>query len=452
MNRGRTFETIWREEFDPTLVHIPREEYRTYVPLVNMYPLAVYDEDVIRVDDRFKEALSLSFNKVNKVVTGVRPRGIGISMRQLIKQIPLILSGAESSLRVFIRNRLAKQVPVDSHLKVECRRINSVILERLLLFEDLPGIMTADEFDDWADSQDDEPQSSSHVFRRGEKLSGLLGLLERESSEKVAIFVRNIPVCESVCEFLLEKGFKATFLHGGMDDARQQRLEEFKTGITQILVVTRQLFGRGFDLPQADKAIFYSPKQSAHVMWQEMLRIRSTGRKLKTVFVLFYAWTAEHTKMMRLLAAMFETGAKFVGGVFRWSYSQEEEPLDKEDFEEEVSEQAKASHDFKSATKLFVAAVIDYVGRFAKETAKEIEDFLRKTADDVGFSKAWPLELVETLFRALSVTIERLRARNDITRKRIKNDLAKVFHPDKHAEAVGTAKDFWHELSVNINL
>lgn len=479
MNRARTFDTIWREQFDPELVQVPRVQYRDYVPLVNVSPQAVYDEDVIRIDDRFKKVLSTSFNIVNKFVAAVPPVGVTISMRQLIKQIPGILSGIERSLRVFARNRQIKVVPTEGDLKDACSRIQSVILERLLLFEDLPGVLTADEFDDWADAQRSSLQSSTHTFRRGEKLSSLLELLDRDSSEKAAIFVRNIPVCESVCRVLVEEGFTATFLHGEITDQRQQRLDDFRTGNTRVLVVTRQLFGRGFDLPQADKAIFYSPKQSSHVMWQEMLRIRSTARRAKTVFVLFYAWTAEHTKMMRLLRAMLGTGAKQVGGQFRWKYYEEEDRLEREAYEEEAPEQestaqepeeeeaqepefdeeestyrqrTKESRDFKTATRNFVVNVIAHIDRFRKETAEEINGFLRQTAAEVGFSTAWPCELAEMLFLALGVTIVSLRTRKDVSRKNIKNELAKILHPDKHAEAVGVEKDFWHELSVNINL
>ena len=58
--------------------------------------------------------------------------------------------------------------------------------------------------------------------------------------------------------------------------------------------------GLGFDIPEGKHAMFYSPKEEEHIMWQEVLRIRSMRRDMKKVYVLFYENTAEEAKKARL--------------------------------------------------------------------------------------------------------------------------------------------------------
>ena len=77
-------------------------------------------------------------------------------------------------------------------------------------------------------------------------------------------------------------------------------------------MVTRRLGGRGFDLPKARYAIFYSPKEDAEVMWQETLRIRSLKRSPKTAYVLYYANTAEENKYKVVEALMASRPESFL--------------------------------------------------------------------------------------------------------------------------------------------
>ncbi len=83
--------------------------------------------------------------------------------------------------------------------------------------------------------------------------------------------------------------------------------------------MTRQLFGRGFDLPEADSAIFFSPKMDERTMWQEALRIRSRVSQTKDVFICYFAWTTESAKWAALRARISPPGSK-PGQPFIWRY------------------------------------------------------------------------------------------------------------------------------------
>jgi superfamily II DNA or RNA helicase len=88
------------------------------------------------------------------------------------------------------------------------------------------------------------------------------------------------------------------------DVDRRSSLEKFEKGLAKVLIVNRQVGGRGFDLPIARFAIFLSPKRSEETMWQEMLRIRSSHRDSKDVFILYFTQTKEEEKISALVESM----------------------------------------------------------------------------------------------------------------------------------------------------
>lgn len=458
MNRGKEFDTIWRERFRPQQVPIPPEQYRDYEPQVDVIPVPVYDGAIIALDERFQTAISASFGVINGIVVKHPPEGIKVPMAELVRQLPGLLSGAERAIKVFAGyGRLIKLVPVTGHLRDECAKIQRLILERLLVFEDLEGVFNPEDVDQWADAQRVTSKTPQHYFRKGEKVRALLKLLEESRSEKVVVFVRNIPTCEGLCTLLLENGLRATFVHGEIPNERQQRLDQFKSGEARVLVVTRQLFGRGFDLPQADKAIFYSPKDSERTMWQEVLRIRGTVRKRKDVFVLFYALTAEESKLLRLLRRMIRTGARQMRDRYRWKYFEESPPTERTRAKGSDEEQRRGRGepevlDLAVATRTFIVNLIVRFGQIDAEKPDGIARFLNDISRQAGFNQVWPKKFVADFFAVLSDAILKLLARKNVSRKIVKNELAKVLHPDKHASAVGEEQRFWHELSVQLNI
>lgn len=459
--KTRNFDTIWREKFAPTIIDIPKEEYRDHIPCVRMIPLGAYDARVIAADEKLSTLFAKAIETINKAVASVPPQGIGIPTLQLIRQLPELLSHRESTLRVFSGRHVIKQIHLGPSLLDECRKLQTVMLERLLLFEDFGAAIPPSEVDRWADITSDKFKSLPHSFAQRAKLEILLQLVQAEPQERIVIFVRNVPVCEAIHELLSKRGIAASFAHGEVkEEERQTHLHRFKSGHARVLVVTRQLFGRGFDLPEADQAIFYSPKDSEKTMWQEMLRIRSTVRKPKICYVLFYAWTAEASKMGRLLTRVLTTGGVTKEFYVFWSFHEEEGEFAPVDtgrggtegaavFEQQVGDQQMPGATAPEVTAKFVTHLFRSLSRVLKKRREVVLEWLNKTAAECGFLAVWPRNLVEMLLHELCATFQSLSASEPSNVKRI---LSRVFHPDKHPHAGPTERQFWHELFVALQI
>ena len=107
---------------------------------------------------------------------------------------------------------------------------------------------------------------------------------------------------------LRAEGHDAVIVHGGQSPTENDRsLDRFRAGQNPLLLITRDTGKRGLDLPEAEFAIFYSPKSRDDVTWQEVSRIRSTLKNRKNTYILFYSHTGEAAKMDRMMAALQET-------------------------------------------------------------------------------------------------------------------------------------------------
>lgn len=144
------------------------------------------------------------------------------------------------------------------------------------------------------------------------KLDALLTILKKRNNKRCLILVRNTDVNGFISSLLSSKGIDSRPITGQMtDDERRTSLALFDEGTVRILVVNRQIGGRGFDLPRAEFAIFLSPKRSEETMWQETLRIRGTKRKPKDVYVLYFEDTKEEVKLESLLEQVEKTQDRY---------------------------------------------------------------------------------------------------------------------------------------------
>ncbi len=447
------FDTIWRTKFSPRLVEILPDKYRDFLPQVDVVPLAVHDDSVIELDSDFQKAFGKVFDEINEIVRAVRPYGIRIPIRQLVRQAPAIIGKAVDELHIFRERQLIKTVPVSPRLRKLCQRIQAILLERLLLFEDLQGILPFDEFDDWADQGDLGPTIRSHRFARGAKIDILVQIINAAStdSKKTVIFVRNIPVCEAIAQILGQAGFAVEFAHGQLGSSkRMNSVDAFRSGRASVLVATRALFGRGFDIPQADIAIFYSPKENERTMWQEMLRIRSTVMNPKVAFVLFYAWTAESAKMKRLIEGMMSSGARWQEDILRWVYSDERVSTATALSRPPRTHKAK-TEEYGNPTETFVERLLEAIVHLTEREWRGMRE-LRSLAENTGFMKVWPENLVRLVLFQIDATVKQLLQAKRTSFHDIQKAFAKILHPDKHPNANVTEKQFWHELFVALGM
>jgi superfamily II DNA/RNA helicase len=205
---------------------------------------------------------------------------------------------------------LKTEVKVTPPLGASLAAIQRALSRRLLLFEEMSAVKSEDVL--WAettsDYTDDRP---GHTFTPGNKAAFVSNLAQTiiARGNRVALFVRYRLGAEGLCELLQARGFSSNYLHSGCQ-SHATVLNQFRTGPPSALVVTRQLFGRGFDLPEADSAIFFSPKRDERTMWQEALRIRSRVGNRKDVYIFYFAWTTEAAKWANLRAKIDPSGSQ----------------------------------------------------------------------------------------------------------------------------------------------
>lgn len=115
--------------------------------------------------------------------------------------------------------------------------------------------------------------------KNGDKLGILFGLLAQPDFSKVLVFGRTKFGVERLSKFLLERGLKATAIHGNKNHTqRQKALKLFKDSEVKVLVAT-DVAARGLDIPNVSHVINYELPAT----YEDYIhRIGRTGRGDKT--------------------------------------------------------------------------------------------------------------------------------------------------------------------------
>jgi ATP-dependent RNA helicase RhlE len=116
---------------------------------------------------------------------------------------------------------------------------------------------------------------SVYFVEKNDKRSLLLHLLEDKSITSVLIFTRTKHGADKVSKDLIKMGINAAAIHGNKSqNARQNALENFKNGLTRVLVAT-DIAARGIDVEELSLVINY---ELPNVPETYIHRIGRTGR------------------------------------------------------------------------------------------------------------------------------------------------------------------------------
>ncbi|MDQ6884216.1 MAG: DEAD/DEAH box helicase [Candidatus Dormibacteraeota bacterium] len=133
------------------------------------------------------------------------------------------------------------------------------------------------------------------------KLKALITSLQ---SRPVVVMTRFRDVCHSIVERVIGTGLEARAAEGSMSRAAIAEaigwFREQEPKQKAVLVLTRELGGRGLDFPQAASMAVISPRSNYQAVAQELARIRSRRSAPKQVSILYYARTEEEAKAARL--------------------------------------------------------------------------------------------------------------------------------------------------------
>jgi Helicase conserved C-terminal domain len=168
--------------------------------------------------------------------------------------------------------RMIKLDALGGARSAEARQILGLHAERLLLYEG------------------DHPHSA--------KLESLAPLTHSHSA---IVLCRYIEAARRVADYVRERSVGVLQADGSMTRSEiERRSEALRAGVAKVLVITRDLGGRGLDFPSVNTAIALSPRANYQTVAQELARIRSRRENVKDATILFYAGTTEALKADRL--------------------------------------------------------------------------------------------------------------------------------------------------------
>ena len=433
-------ENIWKQKINPFIVDIPSKEYSKYIPQVDIFPIPVFDEFVIERDKELSQSIEIAREYLGLEI------GFTISLGSIIHQIPEILAGRNEYLLLSWPNN--QKIKVTDSIMRYLSQIQNAIMERLLLFEDMSGLNFMVNNDYW-DAENHYENNVKHSFLKRNKVKKIMQLISNFPHQKVVIFVRNISICEGLTSLIKEEGFNASYIHSKVESEEENLiLDKFRdaNSDTNILILSRQKYGRGFDLPQADIAMFYSPKSNVRSIWQEVLRIRGTTENPKSVYILYYSWTAEFSKFTKLIDGMLDYGAVFHDFYFKWAYIEAENETKSETSFEGMSVNASRI----SVIKKFVQGFLKSLDHYNCLSRDDKLRYIYNIADSSkllnfwadGFIHSFIFDLVE-----LSENWDNSRI-NDQTY--IVSSILKYVHPDLHLDSKELEVKFWTMITTEL--
>lgn len=276
---------FWREYLGSDICAPLGSEVDPYLPALKVYFVPIIDGRVSDEDHRISEVVSHALRSAERLLQDRLGVPVTIDLQRILPNLASLESG-----RLRLMWVQGPSGPIRTSVPYEVRmhlaQIRQSLHLRLKLFED------------------DTPTVA--VSESG-KLRAVLAVMSSKADTMGLIMVRYISTGSALHEHLTTCGFEPRLIHGDLDPRiREATLIQAQESDSGALLITRLLGGRGFDFPQADYAIFYSPKHDESVMWQELLRIRSSRRRTKEAYILYYAYTVEQDKAHSLVKQMAE--------------------------------------------------------------------------------------------------------------------------------------------------
>jgi len=304
----------WLEMFTMDRVDLPTDLLQQYSAYARVTLTAVKDKKVIQSDEIISLVVLDTLRKIRHKLTGDFLTDPEIDPKRLYQQASRVFAGK--------RHKIYFPDPVGTHIDVIANseimpllgRFLQAYAERLALYE---GRMAQvffktyqrkarlNETDALVDVESVSEVSYSNSPTANGKITALCSILSERRNERSLVLTRNTDVNHFISRILNKYGMVTASITGAMSDGiRRESLERFEKGEAKVLIVNRQIGGRGFDLPIARFAVFLSPKRSEETMWQEMLRIRSSHIDPKDVYILYFSQTKEEEKTLSLVEGM----------------------------------------------------------------------------------------------------------------------------------------------------
>lgn len=301
------FRNFLDASFNPSYVTIDPKHYADFIPHAQIIAVEVHDASIIELDRAIDDEVSLLLNWISGSV------GFHLDPAYVLPRLTQIRAGhlglrpggqrSQSNEVAGLLGRLQLMSHVPDFLYEDMAKGFEWIFEEASRFDrELKNRIPVTSRRVVA-----PPKEHGQIVMRPEphgKFRALFLILARHPRQRGVIFFRNIRILNAAAARLASEGHATVQVHGEQTPAANDgALARFRNGRDMLLLITRDTGKRGLDLPEADFAIFYSPKSRDDVTWQEVSRIRSTLRDRKNTYILFYGGTGEARKMAAVIEA-----------------------------------------------------------------------------------------------------------------------------------------------------
>ncbi len=302
---AHSFAMFIQKQFDPITVIVPEDEYSKYIPVANVNIIKSIDPFVISCEQ------AIAYKIATSIEVFSCENGIRLDISYLLERLKQIASGSIRIIPLVSGN----SIPVDVNIKRLVQTLLALRNKYAFLYEDMfadinpirkevhifencqPTPLTRLVFD----LEDNRLSNEYFPHLRG-KSDLLLSIVAKHSKDKGLIFTRNTRLSDTLADFLCRNQVSNLTVDGRInsENGRIKRVREYQESDTKVLIISRNTGRRGLDLPMADYAILYSPKEDEYIVWQELSRIRSTLSNTKPSYILFYGGTSEEARVQRL--------------------------------------------------------------------------------------------------------------------------------------------------------